>query len=127
MTWKRAIPTILACIVLAVAIFALGARISSGDINDNTRQVNNNTEQVHRLTVVVENLQAARDRDKCQARANAAAFAVVLHSLADNFSTPPYPDPARIAAVDKMNATADFFDSASKSSAGTDSCVSLTK
>lgn len=106
--WKRSALTIVACIALAVIIFALGAKVSSSSAVDRS------TQQVQKLTTVVEKLQVAQDQRTCQAQADSTAFAVVLHSLADNFSTPPYPDPARITAVDKMNATADFFDNAAK-------------
>lgn len=54
MTWKRSIPTIVACIVLAVVIFSLGAKINS------TSSINNNTEQVHKLTDAVAKLEATQ-------------------------------------------------------------------
>lgn len=111
-SWKTAIPTLVGCIVLAVIIFAVGAKVGGND------EISTNTEQVHKLTTVVEKLQSAQDQRDCQAKANAAGFAVVLHSLAANFSTPPYPDPARKAAVDQMNATADFFANAASKPTG---------
>ena len=54
-------------------------------------------------------LRAAESARACQAKTDKMAFAEILDLLADNFSTAPYPDPDRQAAVQGMRDAATLF------------------
>ena len=46
---------------------------------------------------------------QCRSASDRLAFAAILDLMADNFATPPFPDPNRQKAVDGMRAVADAF------------------
>lgn len=98
MTTNRVLYALLA--VLVAVLVGVGILIHQS--SDTRSSASSSSQIVHQL-------QAAEAQRDCQATADRKTFAAILDLLADNFATPPAPDPARLKAVASMRATAELF------------------
>lgn len=101
-------------VLLALAIIGGGivATVVVGRQGETTTSVDDLRAQNRQLAKTVSLLEAAARQQKCDSRATSKAIGAFIHAAADNFSTPPYPDPARKDAVERMHALGDLFDRA---------------
>lgn len=100
--FKVAIAAILiAAFVIGAAVWTVLTRIDASTTSS--------SKQTASLNRVVHQLQATDVQRSCESNSQRQAFATILDLLADNFATPPYPDPARKEAVTGLRSTADLF------------------
>lgn len=95
---NRVLYALLVVLVLVFGGIAV-LLVQSGDTRDQTAS----------SSQIVHQLQRAEQQRAYQAKLDRQAFAKILDLVADNFATPPAPDPARLEAVASMRATAEFF------------------
>lgn len=70
------------------------------------------TASVEQVTAVVKRLEKANAQRQCDSAALSKSFAVILELLAENFETPPAPDPSRLKAVQGLRDAAAAFSAA---------------
>lgn len=98
---------IVVCVVLVAVLIGIGTvLVQNGNLN---ARADSTAKQLAATNKVITTLQAQAREKECQVKNDRLAFGLLLYSFADNFSTPPYPDPARVNAVNKMRALGDRF------------------